>query len=220
MMSKCISNHRKTNTKNMASGLAITKNACRRLTCENASKQVHFYSSRCCFAHVMDARIVENCSKFTTKWSQKIRRPISQWSKPHAPTLVSSPPAPEVTPLPLPRKDQQPTCTGLMGRHLQAKKMPEHSDTIFDTYVACSFETHTHKHTHTHIHTNTQTHKHTNTQTHSYTHTQSTEHTPYTLARPQMRPLPEHAHACTCAHTHTNARTGTRILYTCTRTHA
>ena len=47
----------------MHPGVAIVKNARRRLTCENASKFVYFCSSRCCFAHAMDAKllkIVEN----------------------------------------------------------------------------------------------------------------------------------------------------------------
>ena len=54
-------------TKNMTSAFAMVKNARRRLTCENASKRVHFCCSRCCFAHSMDAKIVENYRKFTSK---------------------------------------------------------------------------------------------------------------------------------------------------------
>ena len=57
--------------KEMASALAMVKNARRRLTCENASKRVHFWRSRCSFAHAMDEQIVTTCTKFTTKWLKK-----------------------------------------------------------------------------------------------------------------------------------------------------
>ena len=62
----------------------MVKNARRRFTCENASKCVHFCRSRCCFAHAMDAKIAQNRRKLTTKCSQKMRRPVLQWSETHA----------------------------------------------------------------------------------------------------------------------------------------
>ena len=68
----------------MASGLAMVKNARRSFICENASKRVHFCRSRCCFAHAMDAKIAQNRRELITKRSQKIRRPILQWSETHA----------------------------------------------------------------------------------------------------------------------------------------
>ena len=43
----------------MNSDLAMIKNACRRLTCENASKCVHFCRSRSCFAHAMDEKNIK-----------------------------------------------------------------------------------------------------------------------------------------------------------------
>ena len=51
----------------MARGFAMVENARRRFTCENASKRVPFCRSRCCFAHAMDAKIVQNRRKLTTK---------------------------------------------------------------------------------------------------------------------------------------------------------
>ena len=70
--------------KNIHPGVAMVKNARRRLTCENASNCVHFCHSRCCFAHVMDAKSAQNRRKFITKWSQKIRIPVLHWSKTRA----------------------------------------------------------------------------------------------------------------------------------------
>ena len=46
--------------KNMHAGVAIVKTARRRLTCKNASDCIHFCRSRCCFAHAMDAKFVQN----------------------------------------------------------------------------------------------------------------------------------------------------------------
>ena len=71
-------------TKKHDPGVAMVKNARRRLTCENASNCVHFCHSRCCFAHVMDAKSAQNRRKFITKWSQKIRIPVLHWSKTRA----------------------------------------------------------------------------------------------------------------------------------------
>ncbi len=48
--------HDKMITKNTTPGVAMVKTARRRLTCENASKRVHFCRSRCCFAHAMDRK--------------------------------------------------------------------------------------------------------------------------------------------------------------------
>ena len=59
--------------------IAMIKNACPRLTCENASKRINCLRSRCCFAHAMDERIDQNRRKFTTKLSQKIRSSVLQW---------------------------------------------------------------------------------------------------------------------------------------------
>ena len=70
--------------KNMHAAVAMVKNARRRLTCKNASNCVNFCPSRCCFAHAMDAKIVQNRRKFITKWPQKIRGPVWHWSKTRA----------------------------------------------------------------------------------------------------------------------------------------
>ena len=50
-------------TKNATPGVAIGKNARRRKTCKNPSTRVHFCCSRCCFAHAMDAKFVQNRRK-------------------------------------------------------------------------------------------------------------------------------------------------------------
>ena len=68
----------------MARGFAMVENARRRFTCENASKRVHFCRFRCCFAHAMDAKIVQNLRKFATNYHKKMRRPVLQWSETHA----------------------------------------------------------------------------------------------------------------------------------------
>ena len=39
--------------------IAMIKNACRRLTCENASKRINVLRSRCCFAHAMDEKKIK-----------------------------------------------------------------------------------------------------------------------------------------------------------------
>ena len=39
-----------------------------------------FCRSRYCFAHAMDAKILQKRQKFIKKWSQKIRSPVLQWS--------------------------------------------------------------------------------------------------------------------------------------------
>ena len=65
----------KSTRKNMHAAVAMVKNARRRLTCKNASNCVNFCHSRCCFAHAMDAKIVQNRRKFITKWPQKNARP-------------------------------------------------------------------------------------------------------------------------------------------------
>ena len=68
----------------MVPGVAMVKNARRRFTCENASKRVHFSRSRCCFAHAIDPKIVQNRRKFSIKRRKQMRCPVSQWSKTHA----------------------------------------------------------------------------------------------------------------------------------------
>ena len=70
--------------KNMHAAVAMVKNARRRLTCKNASNCVNFCPSRCCFAHAMDAKSVQNRRKIITKSPQKIRGPVLHWSKTRA----------------------------------------------------------------------------------------------------------------------------------------
>ena len=56
--------------------IAMIKNACRRLTCENASKLVHFCRSRYCFAHAMDSQQLAQ-GKGNTAKVQAIRAAIT-----------------------------------------------------------------------------------------------------------------------------------------------
>ena len=58
----------------MHSGLASAKNTPQRVTCQNASKCVHFYDSRCYFAHEKcqkHAKYIQNACKFNAKWARK-----------------------------------------------------------------------------------------------------------------------------------------------------
>ena len=55
--------HHKMITKNATPGLAMVRNAGRRTTYKNTSKRVHMYRSRCCFAHAMNAKIIQNYRK-------------------------------------------------------------------------------------------------------------------------------------------------------------
>ena len=62
-------------TKKHDPGVAMVKNARRRLTCENASNYVHFCRSRCCFAHSMNAKIDKKSSKIHNKITTKNTKP-------------------------------------------------------------------------------------------------------------------------------------------------
>ncbi len=61
--SKSLKFYHKITTKNTNAVLAMVRNARCRSTCEHASKRVDFCRSRCCFAHAMDAKFVQNRRK-------------------------------------------------------------------------------------------------------------------------------------------------------------
>ena len=60
---KIIENLPLNNHKNTNAGVAMVRKALCRSTCEHASKRVDFCRSRCCFAHAMDAKFVQNRRK-------------------------------------------------------------------------------------------------------------------------------------------------------------
>ena len=61
--SKSLKFYHKITTKSTNAVVAIVRNARCRSTCEHASKRVDFCRSRCCFAHAMDAKFVQNRRK-------------------------------------------------------------------------------------------------------------------------------------------------------------
>ena len=61
--SKSLKIYHKITTKSTNAVVAMARNARGRSTCEHASKRVDFCSSRCCFAHAMDAKFIQNRRK-------------------------------------------------------------------------------------------------------------------------------------------------------------
>ena len=61
--SKSLNIYHKITTKSTNAVVAMVRNARCRSTCEHASKRVDFCRSRCCFAHAMDAKFVQNRRK-------------------------------------------------------------------------------------------------------------------------------------------------------------
>ena len=57
---KCMQMRHEINTINFGSRYCNGKNTYRLLACEYAWKRVHFRRSKCCFARVMDAKVVRN----------------------------------------------------------------------------------------------------------------------------------------------------------------
>ena len=60
---KSLKFYHKITTKSTNAVVAMVRNARCRSTCEHASKRVDFCRSRCCFAHAMDAKFVQNRRK-------------------------------------------------------------------------------------------------------------------------------------------------------------
>ena len=61
--SKSLKFYHKIFKKNTNAVAAMARNARCRSTCEHASKRVDFCRSRCCFAHAMDAKFIQNRRK-------------------------------------------------------------------------------------------------------------------------------------------------------------
>ena len=61
--SKSLKFYHKISTKSTNAVVAMVRNARCRSTCEHASKRVDFCRSRCCFAHAMDAKFIQNRRK-------------------------------------------------------------------------------------------------------------------------------------------------------------
>ena len=61
--SKSLKFYNKITTKSTNAVVAMVRNARGRSTCEHASKRVGFCCSRCCFAHAMDAKLIQNRRK-------------------------------------------------------------------------------------------------------------------------------------------------------------
>ena len=61
--SKSLNIYHQITTKNTNAAVAMVRDARCRPTCEHASKRVDFCRSRCCFAHAMDAKFVQNRRK-------------------------------------------------------------------------------------------------------------------------------------------------------------
>ena len=61
--SKSLKFYHKITTKSTNAVVAMVRNARCRSTCDHASKRVDFCCSRCCFAHAMDAKFIQNRRK-------------------------------------------------------------------------------------------------------------------------------------------------------------
>ncbi len=62
--------------------IAMIKNACRRLTCENASKRVNFWRSRCCFAHATNKKYIKIAENSPQNYHKKYEARSCNGKKP------------------------------------------------------------------------------------------------------------------------------------------